>query len=162
MTENNMNKTIIGYIKKVVDEIFTTMVFIKPISQEPILRSNNGIPIPNKKDVTAIVGLGGKLTASIMVHFEKESALKVTSSMLGTAYLEIDGDVIDAVGEVSNMVAGGVKREFAANGVELDQSLPIVVNGKDFDTNCLNKDTSVLMPFMVDSHNMFVEFSFKD
>ncbi|MDD5658716.1 MAG: chemotaxis protein CheX [Actinomycetota bacterium] len=157
-----MNEKIIAYIEKAVDEIFSTMIFIQPVYEKPIIRKKNDVCVPKKKDITGIVGLGGKLTASVMVHFEKESALKVTSSMLGVDYKEIDSDVIDAVGEVSNMISGGIKREFAAIGIELDQSLPIVVNGKDFDTNCINIDNSVLMPFKIDGHNMFVEFSFKD
>lgn len=158
-----MNTRITKYVEKVVDEIFTTMIFIKPINEKPIIRKTNDSDIPGKKDISGIIGLGGSLTASIIVHFEKESALKVTSNMLGgIEYKEIDSDVIDAVGEMTNMIAGGIKRELEAIGIELDQSLPIVVSGEKFDTNCINKNESVLVPFKIDGNNMFVEFNFRD
>jgi chemotaxis protein CheX len=157
-----MNSKITAYVEKVVDEIFSTMIFIKPINETPIIRKTDNINIPGKKDISGIIGLGGSLTASIMVHFEKESALKITSNMLGgVEYREIDGDVIDAVGEVTNMIAGGIKRELDSIGMDLELSLPIVVSGENFDTNCINKKDSVIMPFKIDGSNMFVEFNFK-
>lgn len=157
-----MDQEFIGYIYKVVKEIFATMVFLEPVQGKPVNRTkdSNHIP-PGKKDISGIIGLGGTLTASIIVHFEKESALKITSSMLGTPYTQIDGEVKDAVGEISNMIAGGVKVELAKTGIDLDQSLPIVVSGSDFDTNCLNGDNSVLVPFTIEGSSLFVEFSFK-
>jgi chemotaxis protein CheX len=140
-----MDKKFIEYIKKVVNDIFSTMVFLNPVQGEPINREDNDNPIPNKKDVTGIIGLGGTITASIIVHFEKNSALRVTSNMLGIPYQEIDGDVRDAVGEITNMIAGGIKVELASTGIELDQSLPVVVSGSDFDTSCLSGGDSVLI-----------------
>jgi len=156
-----MQEKIIQYVEKVVNEIFSKMISIKPINGNPIIRKENNINIPGKKDISGIIGLGGSLAASIIVHFEKESALKVTSNMLGVEYEEINNDVIDAVGEITNMIAGGIKTELSLLGFELDQGLPIVVNGDNFNTNCIDKDNSVLMPFKINNNNMYVEFSFK-
>jgi len=156
-----MNRQIIEYAKKVVNEIFSKMIFIKPINEKPIMGTENS-NIPGKKDISGIIGLGGNISASIMVHFEQESALRVTSSMLGMEYKEIDSDVIDAVGEMTNMIAGGIKTELAGIGIELDLGLPIVVTGKNFNTDCINKEDSVLMPFKIDGHSMFVELNFRD
>jgi chemotaxis protein CheX len=155
-----MDNDFIKYIQKVVEEVFSTMIFIEPEPGAPIKREK-GNKIPGQKDITGIVGLGGELTASIVLHFKKESALKITSNMLGTEYEDIDEDVKDAVGEVSNMIAGGVKVELAQSGINLDQSLPIVVTGSDFDTSCLNGESSMLVPFTFESNIFFVEFSFK-
>lgn len=155
-----MNEKFINYIQKVVEEVFSTMIFLEPRPNKPLKREK-GNKIPGKKDITGIVGLGGELTASIVLHLKKECALKITSNMLGTSYEDIDEDVKDAVGEVSNMVAGGVKVELAQTGVNLDQSLPIVVTGSDFDTSCLNGESSMLVPFTIDDNEFFVEFSFK-
>lgn len=150
----------IKYIKKVVNEVFSTMIFTSPEMAPPIKRGDNN-DIPSKKDVSGIVGLGGTLTGTIIMHFEKESALKVTSNMLGVDYREIDDDVKDAVGEISNMIAGGVKVELSKEGIDLDQALPIVVSGSDFSTSFIKGENSVMVPFSFEGNSFFIEYSFK-
>lgn len=152
---------IIRYAEKVVDEVFSTMVFIKPV-KKMLLHIKAGDNIPGKKDISGIIGLGGSISTSIMLHFEKGGALKATSSMLSENYTEIDSDVIDAVGEITNMVAGGIKTELAKTGIELDQGLPIVVSGDNFNINCINQNDSIVMPFMLGSYNFFLELNFKN
>ncbi len=161
MEKTNTINQLTNYIEKVVNNIFSTMIFIEPISENVIFLQNHKLEIPGKKDISGIIGLGGSLKASIIVHFEKDSAISITSKMLGANYDAINNDVVDAVGEVTNMIAGGIKTELAKEGLELDQGLPIVVTGKDFDTSCVNREKSILMPFNINGSKMYIEFSFK-
>ncbi len=161
MVKETVKEKIIDYVEQVVKQIFNSMIFIEPIMEKPFIR-NNGIKIPNRQDISGIIGLGGNFSASVIVHFEKDSALLVTSKMLGIDYLDIDKDVIDAVGEMTNMIAGGIKTKLADKGLNIEQSLPIVVSGKDFNTNCIASDESWIFPFIIDKKRMCVEFSFKD
>ncbi|MBN2073688.1 MAG: chemotaxis protein CheX [Actinobacteria bacterium] len=151
----------VSYIKKAVNDVFSTMISLVPVPGKPISRKNN-IIIPGNKDVTGIIGFAGSITASIIVHFEKHAALMATSNMLGVDYYNIDNDVKDAVGEITNMIGGAVKAEFSKSGIELSLSLPIVISGKDFETNCVSGDDSVLVPFDILENNLYVEFSFKE
>ena len=60
-----MNEQMIKYALKVVNDVFSTMVFIDPVAQQPIMREGDNVDIPNKKDISGIIGMGGNKSASI-------------------------------------------------------------------------------------------------
>lgn len=78
-------------------------------------------------EVSGVVGLSGQAVGTVVVSLSKEVALQAASAMLMTELHEIDGDVIDAVGEITNMVAGAAKAQIEE--LHLSISLPSVVTG---------------------------------
>jgi chemotaxis protein CheX len=110
-----MEDQFIQSILKVVEDVFTTMVSLNPKAEKHYKSDGK---VQNCK-ISGIMGLAGKINASIVLHFEEQVALKATSNMLGAEYSQIDGDVKDAVGELTNMVAGGVKVDFDNSGMSL-------------------------------------------
>ncbi len=81
--------------------------------------------------VSGIIGVSGKGGVGTMVLSMSESvAIKAASTMLMCELSEIDDDVMDAVGELTNMVCGDAKAQLAQ--FQLSMSLPNVLCG----TNC--------------------------
>ncbi len=78
-------------------------------------------------DVTAVIGLTGKATGTVVVSFSQSLALRAAAAMLLAETREIDADVIDAVGELTNMIAGGAKAKLPQ--WELSLSTPSMVVG---------------------------------
>ena len=76
-------------------------------------------------DVAVVMGLSGGLQGSLVVVLNEAAALQWTQSLLGMEIPEVDQDVIDAVGEMGNMVVGGTKRRLSDLGLAM--SLPSVV-----------------------------------
>ena len=62
-----------------------------------------------------------------MISLSKEVALKAASTMLMAEMTEVNADVVDAVGELANMVAGAAKAEIEE--YQLSISLPSVITG---------------------------------
>src|SRR5687768_3607686 len=60
-------------------------------------------------DVSGIIGLSGKASGTVVVSVDRNVAISATERMLGQRPLTIDTDVIDAVGELTNMIAGRAK-----------------------------------------------------
>jgi chemotaxis protein CheX len=58
---------------------------------------------------------------------------------------EINEDVIDAVGELTNMVAGAAKAKLEE--YELSVSLPTVITGQDHDVRFPSDVTPICVPF---------------
>ena len=56
-------------------------------------------------------------------------ALKVTEAMLGEAPAGMNGDVVDAIGELTNMIAGAAKAQMEY--LEMSVSLPSVIMGRN-------------------------------
>lgn len=81
---------------------------------------------PNVEGVHAWVGVSGAWDGQVMLEMTAVTALAATSAMLGTDDVAPD-DVIDAVGELVNMVGGNIKSLMPAPS---NLTLPTVVQGR--------------------------------
>lgn len=82
-----------------------------------------------RRDISGIISMSGRIRATVVVSLDKQLAFAVGEAFLGTLPTEIDADVIDLVGELTNMIGGNAKDRFAMEGVNL--GLPTVVAGRD-------------------------------
>lgn len=81
-------------------------------------------------DVTGIIGLAGSIEGTIVVSLDKEVAFAAAEAFIGERPTTINGDTLDLVGELANMIGGGAKDRFDLPGVVL--GLPTTVSGKDY------------------------------
>jgi chemotaxis protein CheX len=89
--------------------------------------SPHGERIHATRDITAIVGLAGKADGNIVISLDRAVALALTEAMLGQRPETIDENVIDAVGETLNIVAGQAKSQL--DQLALNLGIPTVVTG---------------------------------
>lgn len=82
----------------------------------------------SRRDISGIISMSGRIRATVVVSLDKQLAFSVADAFLGTRPTEIDADVIDLVGELTNMIGGNAKDRFAMEGVNL--GLPTVVAGQ--------------------------------
>ncbi len=81
-------------------------------------------------EITGIIGLSNGLTGSCSVSFPLALAKHIVGKFLGESPDQLSEEMInDGIGEVANMVAGGAKRQFIANGHRFDISTPTVISG---------------------------------
>lgn len=81
-------------------------------------------------EVSAVIGVSGRAAGTIVVSLSKQAACAVLKRMLGQEATEVNRDVCDAVGELTNMIAGSAKAQLAK--YELSISLPNVVSGSEY------------------------------
>ena len=123
----SMSETLLDAAK----EVFETMIFMS---------------ITEKEDQeTEIVGdtyLGtisfkGDIQGSLGVTFEESAAKAVAANMLCLEPDEAvsDEDLADAVGEVANMVMGGVKSRLPDEIGSIEISIPTVISGRNLKSN---------------------------
>ncbi len=99
-------------------------------------------------DISGVIGLSGKAVGTVVVSLSKEVALKATSIMLMSEATDINDDVVDAVGELTNMIAGAAKAKLEE--YELSISLPSVVTGQDHLLRFSSEVTPICVPFETD------------
>ena len=111
-------------------------------------------------DIVGIIGIAGKeVRGSIAVHLDTALANQATSLLLSTPLESLSEEyVLDAVGEIANMVAGGVKAEGENNDILFDISVPTVVAGKEYTINFKDGAQPSVVPFHIDSGKLKVEF----
>jgi len=80
-------------------------------------------------DISGIIGLSGEASGAVAISLKSVTAIRVTKTLTGQDHQTIDSDVTDAVGEIINIIAGNVKKNFEEE-LKIKISLPSIVRGK--------------------------------
>ncbi|NOX55113.1 MAG: chemotaxis protein CheX [Planctomycetes bacterium] len=106
-------------------DVFGTMLGTR-IRRKALALKDMGCPT---FDVTAIVGLSGRASGSVVLSVSRPVAFRIVETLLGYQTTEINADVADAVGELANMIAGAAKAKL--EHYELSLGLPNVIVGRN-------------------------------
>lgn len=96
-------------------------------------------------EVSGVIGLSGMAQGTVVVGLGRDTALKATEAMLQERPPEINSDVVDAVGELANIIAGAAKSQL--EHLHLSVSLPSVITGKGHCIQFPTKVTPICIPF---------------
>ena len=109
-------------------------------------------------DITAIVGVAGCRIGTIAVSFSREGAAALVQGMLGDDVGDLEQDMRDAVGEITNMISGQARVGIAEAGITLQASTPTVVVGDGIDIEHKTKTPVIVIPFTMPDSSFVVEF----
>jgi chemotaxis protein CheX len=119
-----------NYISGHLKSVFDTMLSLQAVpTPETTATGFTG------ERVTGTVGMAGeKVTGQVYLHISEAFALQATAAMLGMTPEEITGhaEVNDVVGEVTNMLAGGLKSWLCDAGATCALTTPAVIRGTSF------------------------------
>lgn len=96
-------------------------------------------------DISGIIGLSGPVSGTVVVSLDEKVALAATRVMLGDAPDTVNEEVVDAVGELTNMIAGSAKSQLAQFCMSL--ALPTVITGKNHVITFGSRVRPVCIPF---------------
>ncbi|VAW11919.1 hypothetical protein MNBD_BACTEROID05-821, partial [hydrothermal vent metagenome] len=108
-----------------VEEAFSSTVMLSPILTETVLDQKWEEGLILSIDAT------GSLCGKLSVCLSHKSAASVVSKMLGMDIDEGSSDASDGVGEIVNMVIGGIKNKIDGSGLTFDLSAPQASELKD-------------------------------
>jgi chemotaxis protein CheX len=94
-------------------------------------------------DISAVIGLSGAVRGAVIVSMKAELAVKLTSVLTGETHTELDADVVDAIGEINNIIAGNIKPK-VPNGDKIVISIPTIIKGKEHTIAWPSKQTRIL------------------
>src|SRR5260370_27290131 len=94
------------------EEVFTTMLSLVTRAGEAYTETAAS---PSTEGVVALIGLAGDWIGTASLSCSAPFACRIASQMLMMDAQSVDGDVLDAVAEVANMIIGTAK-----TGLELD------------------------------------------
>jgi chemotaxis protein CheX len=80
-------------------------------------------------DISGIIALTGEVKGLIAISMKSPTASKIARCLIGDGIEFADADVVDAIGEIVNIVAGNVKKNLE-DMFRIIISLPTVVRGK--------------------------------
>ena len=94
-------------------------------------------------DISAVIGLSGVVKGAVIVSMKADLAIKLTDMLTEAGHKEIDADVIDAIGEINNIIAGNIKPK-VPNGDKIVISIPTIIKGKEHSIAWPSKQTRIL------------------
>jgi chemotaxis protein CheX len=104
-------------------ETFTKMIGMEAKPGKLQLKNGSG----SDYDITGIIGLSGGAKGMVAMSFPKASAIAITNKFVGMDAKDLNKDVVDAIGELANIVAGYAKRGLTEFNISI--SLPSVILG---------------------------------
>jgi len=109
-----------------------------------------------RHSLSGIVGMSGAVKATIVINLPPVVAMKASGELLGSVSKEIDGDVIDTIAELANMIGGNTKNLLGIKGGQL--SIPTVVKGPDHSLVLSSKTEQWGLDLNVDDSQLRLEF----
>lgn len=135
-------------------DVFKTMVFREVTPSPPRV----GEAPRSAAAVMGTVAFAGKTSGLVVFSSTLDAAQVITAAMLGIRPAEVNGELSDAIGELTNLIAGSFRTRIAhVRGETWAISVPTVTVGSDFFTKCVSDVQRVLCPFHMGDAELFVE-----
>jgi len=133
MTSSHARECWLPTLQLSMQEVFNLMLACPlEVAPEP--------PAEDALDITAMVGMAGQLCGVLTVRCSSKSAALMASRMLGIDPEKAGPEMWDAVGEISNMVAGNFKNKISGLGDSCMLSVPTVITGADYNVHSMVND----------------------
>ncbi len=120
--------------------------------------------MPRVFELIGNVGFVGQINGLVYLCLSHDFAVHAVGAILGMTPAEVECEgaetIRDAIGEVTNMVAGGFKNAFCDLGHPCKLTLPTIVGGRDLRVSCLKSSVRRVFRFEVQGHHLFVEVHF--
>jgi len=136
-----------------VQNVISTMAMIEVTPGKPFVKKDTVA----RGDVTGVISMSGDRQGTISVTFTQDCALAVVSNMLGEKLTELNNDIRDAVGELTNMISGQARRGLQQDGLTLEAGIPTVVMGPNHSISHISKDPIMAIPFSTPNGDFTVE-----
>ncbi len=137
--------------------VLRTMAEIEMLPQKPQIKGT----ATARGDISSLIDLiDDKAKGSFSITFDESLAFDIMDRMLGERPDELNDDVSDMVGEITNMVTGGAKRQLSEEGLNFKMASPVVVMGKDHFLEHKAKGDTIIIPFDSKFGHAYLEVCF--
>lgn len=97
-----------------------------------------------------------KHSGFLRIHFPKEAIFSIMDKMLGEPPSEFNDEVLDGIGEITNIVYGTMKAKLNPMGYEFKMATPKA----EYTKNIVKPETTskhLLIPFLVEKNKCYIE-----
>ena len=140
--------------------VLETMAQVKVTAKKPHLKEGDA----TFGDVTGIIGMASdQVEGNMMISFAGSCILQIVGKMLMEDPQEkINDEIVDAVGELTNMICGGAKAELAKLGLSFNLATPTMVTGKGVEIHSRTDVPVLVIPFETDCGQFVLEANMAD
>jgi len=135
---------IVEYVRSATAEVFSTMLGMEVTPKAEHLDQT---PPMISDGVMALVGLAGPYVGAGVLTCSTKFAIQVCNHLLMANETCVNEDVLDAMGEVANMIIGNFKTLAEEHVGPLCLSIPTVIHGRNFTSRSIGNAAWVVLPF---------------
>ncbi len=145
-------EAVVDHLVGATREVFETMVLTSLRTDTPI----DGDALRPRSNVVGTVSFAGSERGLVAFYSTLECARAIAAALIGGP-VDLEDEIADAIGEITNMIAGTFRNRMAGNGAAWAISIPTVTLGSDFYTRYVSSVQRILCPFRMENHEIFVE-----
>ncbi len=91
------------------------------------------VPMADPGTVTGMIGIHGNVSGFITVNMANKVALSAVGGLLQDEFSQLDAQVIDGVGEMTNIISGGIKNGLSGTPWQFSHvTVPSVIVGRNY------------------------------
>lgn len=151
-----MEAKIINPFLEAAVNVLTTMAMVDPTPGKAFVKKD----FAAMGDISGIIGITGQAQGSMSISFSGPCILSIVGNLFGVPVGEINEEVRDAVGELTNMICGDARRRLEAENISLQAGTPTVVDGKNHTITHVNRGPRLAVPFETPSGGFVIEVAF--
>jgi CheY-specific phosphatase CheX len=131
MISNLWFELLVGNVKESTHNFFNSMCPCALMDGEnKVLNEKELAELSESFEVVGVITFKGQWDGFLSVHVHSALAETITKKLLMVDQVESESDVDDAVGEMTNIISGGLKTSIEENGLYFDISCPTVYRKK--------------------------------
>ena len=152
-----LDKTLVNAFVDGVLKTLSSMAGTEAQTQAPFVKKD----FSSEGEIAGMIGMvSGDMKGTITVSFTKEALFQVLKNMLDEDYTELNDEVADAVGELTNIIYGCAKTTLNEKGYSFEMAIPTVLMGS-VKIKQFHKGATLVIPFNLDGQEkgFFVEIT---
>lgn len=135
---------IVEFTRSATADVFTTMLGLE-LEAAPEQIDQNAPTVAD--GVMALVGIAGPWVGTGVICCTAPVAREICGRLLSMEAQAVNEEVLDAVGEVANMIFGNFKSMIEEVLGPLGLSIPTVIYGHNYTSHCIGRQTWIVLPF---------------
>src|SRR5579872_6767356 len=138
------NHQIAEYVRASTAEVFATMLGLEI---EPAPEHVDATDPAVSDGVLTFIGLAGPWTGAGTISCSAEFACQLCAQFLMVEAPSVNEEVLDAMGELTNMIIGNFKTMIEEHLGPLCLSIPTVIYGRNFTSRSTGHNAWIVLPF---------------
>jgi chemotaxis protein CheX len=138
-------------------DVMEKMAFIKPVAGKPYAKTDDTA----HGEISGIIGMTGDATGSLAMSFSEVCIIGICEKMLGEKHTEMNRAVLDAVGELTNMISGSSRKLMEKDDLKVFAAIPTIVFGRAHTVRHVIKGPSIVIPFSTECGDFVIDVCLK-
>lgn len=145
---------IVAAITTSTADVLSTMLELEATVGDSVLAKEEAEP---SSGLVSLIGLAGSWAGTGSLGCSGALACTLAAHLLASPFEAVNEEVLDAVGEITNMIIGNVKTLLEEKVGPMGLSTPTVIFGRNFQTRSARIHAWTVVPFTIGSERMLVQ-----